>query len=700
MTAAALDEAWIWPGPRAGEALVALADAAELEPRSVDLGVPTSDLAPWLDEAARWLGIEAVAVEAPVAQVGTMIAASTPVLLRLETGSVAGVVAVLSVRRGRAQLLTPDGARTVALDTLVEALCAKRLQPARDAVAQQLEPLGLRGQGARRASDALVAARTRGMQIGGVISLRLAPGAPLRQHARAHRLLPRFVAVALAHAGAYVAALIGWWAIGRGALSGRLDAGWLAAWALLLLTAVVINTIGTWAAGRLSIDSAALIKQRLLEGALRAELDALRSEGIGMSLARVFEATAVERLTINGGFLALFAAIELVVAAVVLGVGAGGLVHVALLGATLAVTALSVRRFAARRRTWTERRLEITHELIEVMIGHATRLAQQPAGQRHEGEDRALHAYTTRAAEMDRTLAGLVALVPRGWLVIAAAGLAPMIVSGGVSPESLAIALGGMLLARSALVKLTHGAAQLVSAAIAWRSIEPLLAATTKPVAVAPPGMALAVSSPATPAATVRGVVYRPARRAHAVLSGCDLTIERGARLLLEGPSGAGKSTLAAMIAGLRKPDGGLVLAGGLDHASVGATGWRRRVACAPQFHENHLFSATLAFNLLLGRAWPPTFEDVSAAIKLCRELGLRDLLERMPAGIMEVVGETGWQLSHGERCRVYLARALLQRAPLVVLDESLAALDPKTLQTAIECIERHADAALVIAHP
>ena len=697
MTRAAVNEAWIWPDARAGEALAHLADAAGLAPRTVDLGVPMTDLETWLDEAARWLGVEAASLSAPVVQVGEVIEGSAPALLRLESG----VIAVLAARRGRALVLTPEGARRrVPIASLADALSSRALAPARAAVAAQLEALSLRGARARRAADALVAARTRGLEIGGVIALRLAPEASIRRHARARRLGARFGLAAASHAGSYLAALAAWWAIGRGALGGRLDAGWLAAWALLLLTAVVIRTVGSWSAGQLAIDAASLIKQRLLGGALRAELDELRAEGVGMSLARVFEATAVERLTINGGFLALFATIELSVAAVVLGVGAGGLIHVALLIATLAVTAVAVRRYAARRREWTDRRLEITHELTEVMLGHATRLAQQPSELRHDREDRAMLSYATHAAAMDRTLVGLQALVPRGWLVIAAAGLAPVIVGGGVSASGLALALGGMLLAHSALIKLTSGASQLASAVIAWRSIAPLLAATTRSPAVAPPGMALAPLSPSTPAATVRGVVYRPARRAHAVLSGCDLTIERGDRLLLEGSSGAGKSTLAAMIAGLRRPDGGLVLAGGLDLASVGESGWRRRVACAPQFHENHLFSSSLAFNLLLGRAWPPTFAQVSEAYKLCHELGLGDLLARMPAGIFEMVGETGWQLSHGERCRVFLARALLQRAPLVVLDESLAALDPKTLQTAIACIEKHADAALVIAHP
>jgi ATP-binding cassette, subfamily B, bacterial len=149
----------------------------------------------------------------------------------------------------------------------------------------------------------------------------------------------------------------------------------------------------------------------------------------------------------------------------------------------------------------------------------------------------------------------------------------------------------------------------------------------------------------------------------------------------------------------LRRPESGLVLASGLDRASVGARGWRRRVACAPQFHDNHVFCAPLAFNLLLGRSWPPTTDDLAGSERICRELGVGPVLDRMPGGLFQQVGETGWQLSHGERSRVFLARALLQGAELVVLDESLAALDPENLAAALSCIEARAPAAVVIAH-
>jgi ATP-binding cassette subfamily B protein len=71
-----------------------------------------------------------------------------------------------------------------------------------------------------------------------------------------------------------------------------------------------------------------------------------------------------------------------------------------------------------------------------------------------------------------------------------------------------------------------------------------------------------------------------------------------------------------------------------------------------------------------------------------------------MPAGMLQMVGETGWQLSHGERSRLYIARALLQNAAVVVLDESFAALDPETLGRALRCVLARASTVLVIAHP
>ena len=110
--------------------------------------------------------------------------------------------------------------------------------------------------------------------------------------------------------------------------------------------------------------------------------------------------------------------------------------------------------------------------------------------------------------------------------------------------------------------------------------------------------------------------------------------------------------------------------------------------------------SATLAFNLLLGKRWPPREEDLRAAEELCHELGLGALLDRMPAGLSQVLGDADWQLSHGEKSLVYLARALLQGAELLILDECFAALDPETLRQALDCVFRRAPALLVIAHP
>ena len=71
-----------------------------------------------------------------------------------------------------------------------------------------------------------------------------------------------------------------------------------------------------------------------------------------------------------------------------------------------------------------------------------------------------------------------------------------------------------------------------------------------------------------------------------------------------------------------------------------------------------------------------------------------------MPAGLLQMIGESGWQLSHGEKSRLYIARALLQGADLIILDESFAALDPENLRRALRCVLDRSPALLVIAHP
>jgi ABC-type bacteriocin/lantibiotic exporter with double-glycine peptidase domain len=184
------------------------------------------------------------------------------------------------------------------------------------------------------------------------------------------------------------------------------------------------------------------------------------------------------------------------------------------------------------------------------------------------------------------------------------------------------------------------------------------------------------------------------------VLENCSFQIASGDRILLEGPSGGGKSTLVSLLTGLRRPQAGVLLLRGLDRSTFGTSGWRRRITAAPQFHENHVLNGSFAYNLLLGREWPTSPELRDRAARLCKELGLGELVARMPAGLEEMIGETGWQLSHGEKSRLYIARTLLQGVELVILDESFASLDPETMRVAQRCVLQHAPALVVVSHP
>ena len=266
--------------------------------------------------------------------------------------------------------------------------------------------------------------------------------------------------------------------------------------------------------------------------------------------------------------------------------------------------------------------------------------------------------------------------------------------------SALAISLGGVMLAQRAFGGISGGLAGLARASVAWTQVAELFRAGRASPSNQPFLSREQICSPnGAKLVEAQGIRFRYEKAGTAAIDDVDIAIARGDRILLEGASGGGKSTLGALLSGLRSPDSGLLLLNGLDSPTLGGN-WQRIATAAPQFHHNHIFSGTLAFNLLMGRQWPPAESDLAEAEALCEELGLGGLLKRMPGGIMQRVGETGWQLSHGERSRIFLARALLQGAQLTIMDESFAALDPETLEICLRATIKRAQALMVIAHP
>jgi ATP-binding cassette, subfamily B, bacterial len=703
-----------WPVSKLGEALEALAHTCGLAPTALETPAPPHGLmrgadealTRWIEAAAGCLGLEAEPVDAPYAEVEQLVRRAGPALLRWPAPGEPRFLALLGGRRRAVSILGPDRVvHRLQSEELRAALCQTIELPLVAEVTRLLDEAGVPKRRQARARVAILRERLSPVRIDGCWLLRLPPGASLWAQVSHARLPRHFFGLIGVHAIQYFLVLLSWWMIGRGALQGRLDWGWLLAWALLLLTLVPFRLFATWSQGLLAIGAGGVLKRRLLYGALRLEPEELRSQGAGQLLGRVIESEAVESLALSGGFLTLLAGVELIMAAVVLGIGAGGPLHTLILLGWIALALLMGWRYFRHFRPWTEARLSMTHDLVERMVGHRTRLAQEAREHWHDGEDQALEQYLARSGEMDRAALGQ-ALIPGGWLVLSLLGLAPAFVSGHGSPAALAVSLGGTLAAARALGKLVAGSSSLMGAAIAWRRVAPFFRAATRPEVGGLPTFALALgprwhqAADRQPVLEAHELSFRYHEQSEPVLRGCNLQVRAGDRLLLEGPSGGGKSTLASLLIGLRSPQSGLLLFRGLDRQTLGSAGWRRQVVAAPQFHENYVLTGTFAFNLLMGRRWPAQPEDLQEAEAICRELGLGDLLDRMPAGMLQLVGETGWQLSHGERSRLYIARALLQDAALVVLDESFAALDPETLGRALRCVLDRASTVLVIAHP
>jgi len=271
-------------------------------------------------------------------------------------------------------------------------------------------------------------------------------------------------------------------------------------------------------------------------------------------------------------------------------------------------------------------------------------------------------------------------------VVAVAVGL--RVLDGGLALQA---GLTVLILAPEAYLPPRRLAAEFHAAAEGIEAAAGILDALEAP-APAPPGTTPAPARPAP--IEVRDLVVAFPNRPAPALDRVSFQIADGEYVALTGPSGSGKSTLLAILLGLAPITAGEVRVCGVPLRDLEPASWRRLVAWMPQ--APRLFHGTVADNVRFGAP-----EADEAALARALEQAAAGFVADLPQGLDTPVGEGGARLSAGERARVALARAFVRRAPLLLLDEPTAHLDPLTEMSVLDTLDglRGSCTIVVVAH-
>jgi thiol reductant ABC exporter CydC subunit len=392
--------------------------------------------------------------------------------------------------------------------------------------------------------------------------------------------------------------------------------------------------------------------------------------------------------------------IALVVGAGCVGVAAAMLPPAAvalLLGLVAAGVAAPAAGSALARRTGrrqAEARGALTAELVEVLAGAPELVAygcehRALAGAR-EADDRLV-----RLARRDALGAGVgegLVVLLGGLTVTAVLAVAVSAHDDGALDRVFVATLALLALASFEGVAPLPGAAREVSASLAsaGRVVE---LADRQPAVEDPAGPLPA--PPRDAVVALEGVTARYASDGAPVLRGVDLRLEPGRRVALVGPSGAGKTTVVNLLLRFLDPADGRVTIAGEDARRYRQEDVRSLFAVAGQ--DAHLFATSIRQNLRIAR--PEAQDDeVWQALRLA---GIGEWVSSLRDGLDTFVGENGAELSGGQFQRLVLARALLSRAPVLLLDEPTAHLDERTAEAVVrDAVAASEDrAVLLVAH-
>jgi len=188
----------------------------------------------------------------------------------------------------------------------------------------------------------------------------------------------------------------------------------------------------------------------------------------------------------------------------------------------------------------------------------------------------------------------------------------------------------------------------------------------------------------------LRGVRFAyPGRRGHIAIP--YLRVDAGTHLMIAGENGAGKSTLAKLLVRLYEVDAGSIFYGGRDIREIEIQDLRQHISFAPC--SPVLFDTSIAGNLRLGRAGIGERE----IHEVIQTVGLTDFLAALPRGLAEPIGPGGCQLSGGQRQRIGIARCLLQRPSVLILDEATSSLDEDSEREVLQDLKKILTSATII---
>jgi ATP-binding cassette subfamily B protein len=381
-----------WPANRLGDLIENLARRGRLVARPHRLPPAPAGLLEagnravgyWIDAAAGHLNLEAEAIDVLYADLEQLIRAGGPMDLRVpgaDGGDPPRLIGLVRGNRAKAYILAPDlHLRSISIESLRAAVCSPFESPLAPDVDRLLQEAHIPAERLPRSRRVILQEQLGPVRIQGGWILRLPPGAGLwAQLRRAGAVLPALSLLAL-YLLQQLLTVASWFVLGRGVFAGHFDWGWVLAWAILLLSTIPLQILVYDAQSELSLRTGVIFKQRLLEGTLKLEPEEIRHQGMGQFLGRVMESEAVELLGLSGGFMALLSFIEIFLAVLILNRGAGGTVQALTLVLWVLITLGLLWNYYQTSREWAVAYREMTNDLVERMVGHRTRLAQEDPG--------------------------------------------------------------------------------------------------------------------------------------------------------------------------------------------------------------------------------------------------------------------------------------------------------------------------------